>query len=392
MNCYYCDRIRQVQPDYSASPATIDLGSAAPRCARHWRVICGKCGRPAHFMSTAWCGTSDKPFCSNCAAATELDRRALWCWSYSVRLKSPWSGTFCDPLDRMEYDGKLPPSAHQHTSNEQYLKRYPEPQLQWAMDHVPDDDELRASWNVNADRWHADYDDDGDRNRRYQSDEPMLELLGPVNGLRVLDAGCGQGYLCRKLSKLGARMTGVELSDRFFAIACEHEARLPQGIEYHNRSIADLSFLQSGSFDKAVTNYVLMDVLEYELAVSEIARVLKPGGTFVAVISHPCFSCGSGRWVAPAPDSPRAEDRSGLRVDMYFHRVPMGCVWGNFDPVLGFHRPIRDYWKVFTGAGFAVEDFEEPSITERGKRELPPERVIQALRVPYSCIFKLVKR
>jgi hypothetical protein len=48
-------------------------------------------------------------------------------------------------------------------------------------------------------------------------------------------------------------------------------------------------------------------------------------------------------------------------VDNYFRRGPRFAVWGDFDPVIGFHNPLRDYWQAFTGVGFAVEGFEEPS-------------------------------
>ena len=90
------------------------------------------------------------------------------------------------------------------------------------------------------------------------------------------------------------------------------------------------------------------------------------------------------------PDSPRREERV-YRVDSYFHRGPYLGQWGDLDPVLSFHRPLRDYWQAFSEAGFAIDAFEEPSITDRGRRELPAWTVEQALRIPYSCIFRLVK-
>jgi hypothetical protein len=93
----------------------------------------------------------------------------------------------------------------------------------------------------------------------------------------------------------------------------------------------------------------------------------------------------------PAPDSPRREDRFAFRVDAYFYRGPVLTQWGELDPVMGYHRPLRDYWSAFTAAGFTIDGFEEPSITARGLRELPVSRSDYSLRIPYSCIFRLIK-
>jgi SAM-dependent methyltransferase len=140
-----------------------------------------------------------------------------------------------------------------------------------------------------------------------------------------------------------------------------------------------------------VSNYVLMDVRDVEGALRNVYRVLRPGGCFVVVISHPCFSCGPGGWVIPAADSPRLEDRFAFRVDAYFQRGPVVAQWGHLDPVISHHRPLRDYWQAFADAGFTVDGFEEPSITERGLRELPVSRTDYSQRIPYSCIFRLIK-
>jgi ubiquinone/menaquinone biosynthesis C-methylase UbiE len=263
--------------------------------------------------------------------------------------------------------------------------------MQWRSPQVYTDDDVRANWNTNATRWDATYDADGDKNRRYQSDEPMLTLLGEVQGQRILDVGSGNGYLCRKLAQAGAMMTGVELSDQFLRLAREREAAAPLGITYYHGSVTAMAFLPQAHFDKAVSNYVLMDVQDYTAAVRDVWRVLRPGGCFVVVISHPSFACGPAGWATPAPDCPRREERRAYCVDTYFHRGPYLGQWGNLDPVLSFHRPLRDYWHTFTEAGFRIEGFEEPSITERGRRELPPSQVEQCLRIPYSCIFRLVK-
>lgn len=396
MNCYYCDQIQRADPGYRAKAARFDLGSGAPRCWLHWRYICGQCNQPSHFMAMAWDHVARRFFCRSCAAGVEEVAASFWGWDYHFRYQSPWTQQWFVSLDRLEFEGRHPlqrqgdEALHPSISGEPHLVRYPAKWPQWRMDHVPDDDEIRSNWNANADRWDSGYDDDGDSNRRLRSDEPMLAMLGDVNGKQILDAGCGAGYLCRKLARKGAKVTGVELSDVFLAKAKQRESAEGLGIRYIEGSIASMSYLADATFDAAVSNYVLMDVRDYTQAIAEVYRLLRLGGVFVATISHPCFT-GRG-WYAPAADSPRREDRQGFLVDRYFDRGPMMSVWGNFDPVIGFHRPLRDYWAAFTNAGFQVTGFEEPCITDRGRTELPPWRVKDAMRISYSCIFRLVKK
>ncbi|MDP6513364.1 MAG: class I SAM-dependent methyltransferase [SAR202 cluster bacterium] len=349
-------------------------------------------------MSTAFCPSGRNFFCSQCASDVQQEPGEFWAWQYHFNLRSPWSGQWVATLDRAEFDGEHPISIDGERaatrlaiSKEEYIVRYPEKRTLWRPEHEVDDDDVRASWNTNAERWDSLYDDDGDRNRRYQSDEPMLALLGEVGALNVLDVGCGNGYLSRKLANPGAKMTGVEIASGMLDIATDRERREPLGITYHHGSASEMDFLGDSTFDKAVSNYVLMDIRDYTGALAHVFRVLKAGGHFVAVFSHPCFASGPAGWVVPAPDTPRREERFAYRVDTYFHRGPYYGVWGNLDPVLSFHRPLRDYWRAFEEAGFVVDGFDEPSIAERGMRELPPWGVQEALRIPFSCIFRLRK-
>src|ERR1051326_5295582 len=48
---------------------------------------------------------------------------------------------------------------------------------------------------------------------------PFLQVVGQVSGLTVLDAGCGEGYLSRILVKLGANVTGIDISAPLIEIA-----------------------------------------------------------------------------------------------------------------------------------------------------------------------------
>ena len=399
INCFYCDKIRGTESQYIGSEATHDLGSEAPRCDLHWRYTCGKCGEPAHFMSTAYDPDAERFFCSDCATEVDEVPDPFWAWKYFFRYRSPCSGYWSPGLDRLEFEGRHPLRQRNSTavsraviSREEYLVRYPERAAAWRTDAEVSDADIQSAWTAHAIELDSRYDEDGDRNRKYKSDEPMMHLLGEVKGKQVLDLGNGNGYLCRKLARAGAITTGVELSDGPFQIAMSREAEDKLGIAYYRGSIAAMDFLADASFDKAVSNYVLMDTRDYLTAIKETYRVLKPGGLFVTVISHPSFSSGPLSWVRPAPDSPRREDRSAYRVDNYFHRGPYyRKLSSKLDPFVSFHRPLRDYWEAFVKAGFKVDAFEEPSITERGRRELPVSIVDNDLRKPDSCIFRMVK-
>ena len=92
MNCFYCDKIAAGAPKYAVVAAEFDLGSAAPRCKRHWRYVCGQCGKPAHFMSTAFCLKAGQCFCARCATGKREVVSSFWAWKYYFELLSPWSG------------------------------------------------------------------------------------------------------------------------------------------------------------------------------------------------------------------------------------------------------------------------------------------------------------
>lgn len=107
-------------------------------------------------------------------------------------------------------------------------------------------DDSTDSWNRNADIWHQNFGRN-DPNRRDLLDPIILDALGDVGGKRILDAGCGDGYLSRKLAELGAVVTAVEASSQMLAFALAEEECEPMSITYHNGDIAHLPFLADRS-------------------------------------------------------------------------------------------------------------------------------------------------
>jgi SAM-dependent methyltransferase len=130
----------------------------------------------------------------------------------------------------------------------------------------------------------------------------LLDLLGPVTGLRVLDVACGHGRLTRELARRGAHVTGLDLSANLLEKAREIEHHEPLGISYIHADIAAPPFPSGGLFERVTCCFGLSDIDNLDGAISAVAAVLRPGGSFVFAILHPCFNGAndiSGSW----PDS-----------------------------------------------------------------------------------------
>ena len=245
-------------------------------------------------------------------------------------------------------------------------------------------EEVRDFWNRVADDWQIQVGDDGDGNRRLNSDPVLWAFAGDVSGLTVLDAGCGTGYLTRKLHDQGARVTGIDVSERMIAIA---RARHP-GLDFRVDSCSELATIETAHCDMVIANYVLMDAPDLPETMAAFHRVLKPNGLAVLVFSHPCF---------PQSRATVLEDGEEIRYDWRFpYFEPSKCVdppWAHFkSKFIWFHRPLSDYWKAFTKAGFAVVGFEEPRISPERYHLAKTAAGLKSCQTrPCSVAFKLRK-
>jgi 2-polyprenyl-3-methyl-5-hydroxy-6-metoxy-1,4-benzoquinol methylase len=68
--------------------------------------------------------------------------------------------------------------------------------------------------------------------------QALLDLLGPVAGLRVLDVACGHGRISRELVRRGAHAVGIDISGQLISKARETEENEPLGLRYPHADIA----------------------------------------------------------------------------------------------------------------------------------------------------------
>ena len=102
---------------------------------------------------------------------------------------------------------------------------------------------------------------------------PVVELLSPRPGERILDLGCGDGVLTRKLQEFGCHIVGVDSSPEMIqaAQALGLDARVMNGHK--------LPFV--GEFDAVFTNAALHWMTQPDAVIGGVWRALKPGGRFV---------------------------------------------------------------------------------------------------------------
>ncbi len=105
------------------------------------------------------------------------------------------------------------------------------------------------------------------------------EKVKELNGLKVLDVGCGGGLLSEKFAKEGALVTGIDLSPVSIKAAKKHAEESGLKIDYRHCSITDLVKEDDG-FDAVICAEVLEHVDDFEGFIKDCAGFLKAGGFF----------------------------------------------------------------------------------------------------------------
>ncbi|MFP4537666.1 MAG: class I SAM-dependent methyltransferase [Dichotomicrobium sp.] len=108
----------------------------------------------------------------------------------------------------------------------------------------------------------------------------VLDLIGPPDGRRILDVGCGDGVLATMLARRGAQVFGVDASPRMIA-AARRRGRVEGAKARFAVARAERLPFASECFDSVVAVTVLCFIADPAAALAEMARVLKPGGRLI---------------------------------------------------------------------------------------------------------------
>ena len=269
-------------------------------------------------------------------------------------------------------------------------------------DFMSSKDNLSGEWDNSSESW-ADFVRGGKDYYRDEMNNPAaFKIIGNVKGKRVLDLSCGEGYNTRILARRGAKVMGVDFSEKMIKLAKQREKREKLGINYHVSDAANLKDFENGSFDVVVCLMALMDIQRYEAAISEVARVLKKNGRFIFSITHPCFEFGGtingepiGEWKYKEGTENTAEkEASHLEIKNYFGTARVKILWDMKRLVkpfktTSFHRTLTDYFQALHRNGFVVTRLVEPKPTPRGIAKHPALR--KHTKIPHSIIIEAIR-
>lgn len=106
----------------------------------------------------------------------------------------------------------------------------------------------------------------------------LAQLAGISKGSRVLDIGCGTGVVAITAARMGAQVHAADLTPQLLERARENAGIARVGIEWLEADVEQLPF-QDGQFDIVVSQFAHMFAPRPEVAIAEMLRVLRPGGT-----------------------------------------------------------------------------------------------------------------
>lgn len=247
--------------------------------------------------------------------------------------------------------------------------------------------ELRASWESNAAAWTAAVREGTIASRRLATDDAILHAIAQLEPRRVLDLGCGEGWLTRTLADRGIEVFGVDASAALIDAATR--ATVQAAIDSPNRTAAapstetaaevaararpprylhaDYAALDrsvtAGPFDLVVANFALLgEALGPSLAA--VVGLLEPGGSMLIQTLHP--------WTAGPPyrDGWRREDFQAFSPGPSSPWTPMP--W--------YFRTLSSWSACLHDAGLSIVAITEPAHPQTAQ----PLSLLLEVRTPGS--------
>lgn len=208
------------------------------------------------------------------------------------------------------------------------------------------DAKILDSWNRNAEPWTAAVRLRQIASRRLVTDQAIIEAVIASAPRSMLDIGCGEGWLCRRLAALGIDSIGVDAVPELIAEAQRAGPGAFRVLSYESIAAGDLP----DPVDTVVCNFSLLGRESVEGIVRVAPRMMRPGGHLVIQTLHPVAASTA----EPYQDGWRRGSWAGF--DAAFT-----------DPAPWYFRTIASWLQLFRTSRLLLLDLREPIHPETGQ-------------------------
>ena len=208
------------------------------------------------------------------------------------------------------------------------------------------DQRVLRSWSANVGAWTDAVRDRKIESRNLVTDDAVVRVVAALDPKTVLDLGCGEGWLARRLSESGAKVTGVDAIPGLI-----EEAKSAGGGEFFTVSYEEIA---RGALDirvdVVVANFTLIGKDAVDDVVGAVPGMLNPGGALVVQTLHPHAATGDQPYV----DGWREGSWSGFGPEFT-------------DPAPWYFRTLASWIALLVSSGLKVSAVHEPVNPLTGK-------------------------
>jgi 2-polyprenyl-3-methyl-5-hydroxy-6-metoxy-1,4-benzoquinol methylase len=204
---------------------------------------------------------------------------------------------------------------------------------------------LIESWHKNAAPWIVAVEERQIESRKLVTDRAIIDAVVSQNGRKVLDLGCGEGWLTRELTALGMDVLGTDIIPTFIDRARMIGSQRFELLSYEEIAGGKLA----EKFDVVVANFSLLGEESVTGLFRSIRSLLNPHGTFIVQTLHPLLVCANFTYV----DCWRSTSWDGFSSDF------ISAPW--------YFRTLATWVQLYTANGLSLVEIREPIHPQTGK-------------------------
>ncbi|WP_041523905.1 class I SAM-dependent methyltransferase [Gilvimarinus agarilyticus] len=197
------------------------------------------------------------------------------------------------------------------------------------------------TWQRNADSWTRAVRDGTIASRQQVTDQAVVDAVPLCQVTSVIDIGCGEGWLARRLSESGIVVTGIDATHALVDAATKNGGGHFQCLNYNE--LHSLAAICGAPFELAVCNFSLLGESSTETVLAQLAALLQPAGRLIIQTLHPA-ECNSE---LPYQDGWRQSSWDGF--DSTFT-----------DPAPWYFRTLSSWLTLLRHHGFSMQKISEP--------------------------------